>query len=201
MIKALSLFFILLLTLGGCATKQNSLNSGSAGASSSDMQARMVAYVNSIRQKGAVCAPPAPALAYNSSLERAAQAHAKDMALNNKLSHTGSGTATDPAKSAIGVGSSHVERILYFGYPNKVGNLLGENITYTKFSKSGTEDYFTNFKAAISTIMHDRAHCEIVMNPRFTDIGMGMYKTDDRFYFAMDLGERTKEVQRVNFPQ
>ena len=199
MIKALTLLLIVLFALSGCATKQNSVNKESTRAASSDIQSKMVAYVNSIRQKGAVCAPPAPPLTYNILLERAAQAHAKDMALNNKLSHTGSGTATDPAKSAVGVGSSHIERILYFGYPNKVGNLLGENITYTKFKSVGSKDYFTNFKQAIKNLMNDRTHCEIIMNPRFSDIGMGMYKTDDRFYFVMDLGERTKETQSGNF--
>lgn len=192
---------MMLITLVGCATKEINLNGVNQGDSYDSVQSRMVAYVNSIRQKGAVCAPPAPPLAYSSALERAAQAHAKDMALNNKLSHTGSGTVTDPAKSAVGVGSSHVERILYFGYPNKVGNLLGENITYVKFKSTGSQDYFTNFKKAIQNLVKDRTHCEIIMNPRFTDIGMGMYKTDDRFYFAMDLGERTKEVKNFNLPR
>ena len=192
MLKIVAAVSSLLFLFNACATDGSSVESENRISSSSDMQSKMVAYVNSIRQKGAVCSPPAAPLSYNSSLERAAQAHSKDMALNNKLSHTGSGTATDPAKSAVGVGSTHIERILYFGYPNKTGHLLGENVTYTKFSKTKSKDYFTNFKAAMETIMHDRAHCEIVMNPRFNDIGMGLYATDDRVYFTMALGERVK---------
>ena len=190
MIKKIEFLLLALLLLGGCATKQNSIHANDQNNSHGDMQSKMVAYVNNIRQKGATCAPPAGTLVYNSSLERAAQAHAKDLALNNKFSHTGSGTATDPAKSAIGVGSSHIERILYFGYPNKPGKLLGENLSYTKFKKHGTQDYYTHFKNAIKNLMSDRTHCENIMNPRFTDIGMGMYKSDDRYYFVMNLGER-----------
>ena len=190
MLKIVAAASSLLVLFSACATDGSSLNSENRISSSSDMQSKMVAYVNTIRQQGATCAPPAAPLAYNSSLERAAQAHAKDMALNNRLSHTGSGTATDPAKSAVGVGSTHVERILYFGYPKKEGKLLGENITYTKFNIVKTQDYMTNFKKAVKNVIDDRVHCEILMNPRFTDIGMSMYKSDDRYYFVMNLGER-----------
>ncbi len=179
----------LLLGLSGCATKQENIGNGNINDTSISTQSRMAQYVNSIRQQGATCAPPAAPLRLNSALESAAAAHAKDMALNNTLSHTGSGTASDPAKSALGVGSTHVDRILYFGFPNKPGSLLGENISYSKFRISGSKDYFVNFKKVISNIMHDRTHCEIMMNPRFTDIGMAMYKSDDRYYFAMTLGE------------
>lgn len=179
----------LLLAVNGCATKQDGIANSNTNNTSMSTESRMAQYVNSIRQNGATCAPPAAPLRLNSALEAAAAAHAKDMALNNTLSHTGSGTATDPAKSALGVGSTHVDRILYFGFPNKPGRLLGENITYSKFRTTGTKDYFANFKNAISTIVKDRTHCEIMMNPRFTDIGMAMYKSDDRYYFAMTLGE------------
>ncbi len=190
MIKKRELLLLVVLLLGGCATKQNSIHTNDQNSSHGDMQSKMVEYVNYIRQKGATCAPPAPPLHYNQSLEQAAKSHAKDMALNRKLSHKGSGTDTDLAKRAAGVGSTHIERILYFGYPNKVGNLLGETITYTKLKRSGSNDYFSHFKRAIKNLMDDRVHCETVMNPRFTDVGMGMYKGNDRYYFVMDLGER-----------
>lgn len=180
---------ILLLGLSGCATKQENISNGDINNTSMSIQSRMAQYVNSIRQQGATCAPPAAPLRLNSALESAAAAHAKDMALNNSFSHTGSGTASDPAKSALGVGSTHVERILYFGFPHKPERLVGENLAYSKFRTTGTKDYYTNFKHAISNLINDRAHCEIIMNPRFTDIGMAMYKSDDRYYFAMTLGE------------
>ena len=189
MLKIVSIIFTLLFFFTSCATKGSAINSDNRASNISDMQSRMVAYVNTIRQKGAMCAPPAPALNYNSSLERAAQEHAKDMALNNRFSHTGSGTSTDLAKSAVGVGSSHIERIIYFGYPNKPGKLLGEVLSYTKVKDHG-DDYFAHFKHAIKNLINDRTHCEIVMNPRFSDVGMGMYKSDDRYYFVMNLGEK-----------
>jgi uncharacterized protein YkwD len=179
----------LLLSVNGCATKQDGIGNSNTNNTSMSTESRMVQYVNSIRQKGATCAPPAPPLRLNSALEAAAAAHAKDMALNNTLSHTGSGTATDPAKSALGAGSTHIDRILYFGFPNKPGRLLGEDLTYSKFSISKSKDYFVNFKKAMTNLMNDRVHCESIMNPRFTDVGMAMYKSDDRYYFAMTLGE------------
>jgi len=183
------LMLALLFGLNGCATKQESIANVDINNTTITSDAKMVSYINNIRSKGATCAPAAPPLQFNSALKAAAAAHAKDMALSQKLSHIGSGTATDPAKKSIGVGSTHIDRILYFGFPKRVNKLVGEEITYTKFNITGSQNYDVNFKKAISNLMNDREHCKNIMNRRFTDIGMAMYKANDRYYFVMDLGE------------
>jgi len=151
-----------------------------------------VNYINQVRAKGAVCAPPAPPLNSNYYLERAAFAHANDMATNHFLSHTGSGTQTDPARKAPGVGSNFFERILFFGYPAKKYDLVGENITYIKDSIVSSKKKFESFKKAIDSFLKDPAHCRILMEPRFKDVGVG-YKSDGKgLYWVIDLGETTK---------
>ncbi len=184
---------VALLSLSGCATKEGNLSQPQAATNinitDNTMESKMVAYVNSLRAKGATCGPAAPRLNLNSALKHAASSHAKDMALNSIFSHSGSGTATDPAKSALGVGSSHIERFLYFGFPNKPGKLVGEVLGKSKFTVTHTKDFMANAKHAINNLMKDQPHCEIIMNPRFTDIGIGVYKNDGAYYVDIDLGE------------
>lgn len=182
------LLFVLmaLFFLSGCATKPEIPNTNTTLGS---YQSQMKAYVNNIRANGTICGSPTQGLQENSALKSAALAHARDMAYNNFLSHTGSGTVSDPAKSAVGAGSDHVQRILYFGYPHKVGYLLGEAIANVPFRKTKTQDYMINFKYAISKIIHDRAHCELLMNPHFNYVGMAMVKGSDSYYFVMDLAQ------------
>ncbi len=149
-----------------------------------------VNYINQIRAKGAKCAPPAPPLKSNYYLERAAFAHANDMATNHFLKHTGSGTQTDPAKKAPGIGSIFFERVLFFGYPAKTYDLVGENITYIKNSiVDGNKNRFASFKKAIDIFLADPPHCKILMEPRFRDVGVG-YKSDGNgIYWVVDFGE------------
>ncbi len=190
MSKILSITFVLLFFFSACATNKSSLNKENRIDSRSNMQSKMLAYVNNIRQNGATCAAPASPLTYNSFLQKSAEAHARDMAINNKLSHTGSGTETDPAKKSIGIGSTYVERILYFGYPNKPGKLLGESLAFTKFNKNSKKDYYDHFKEAVKNLMNDTTHCKIIMNPRFSNVGMSMQRGKDGYYLVIDLGEK-----------
>jgi len=158
----------------------------------SPYKSQMLYYINQLRGGKAKCSPPAPPLIWNESLEKAATAHSRDMAINHMLSHSGSGTSYDVAKPMPGTSSSFIDRINYFGYKTKEYMLVGENITTVPISKTKTPDLMANFKHAVDNIVNDKTHCEILMNPRFQYIGMGMYKTNDKYYFTMDLAEAEK---------
>jgi len=148
--------------------------------------------VNEIRAKGAYCAPAAPPLRLNNYLETAAAAHAKDMALHGFLGHIGSGTQTDPAKKAPGIGSYFMDRILFFGYPAKSYDQVGENATLTKDKQNYKFPLKTHFKKALELYVNDPPHCKILLNPRFKDVGIGVYKSGKKYYWVMDLGEPPK---------
>ena len=151
---------------------------------------QVLSHINNIRLSGATCGAPTKPLNWNNTLENVAKAQSKDMALNNFVSHIGSGTALDPAKPSIGVGSTFVDRIEYFGYGVRAGQLVGENITRTNIKSVKSTDIMPNFKRAMTIIVNDKPHCEILMNPRFQDIGVAMYRRGGHYYFAMELAER-----------
>jgi len=197
-----TIFIFLIFFISSCSNnqpqiKKNELQKATApllsnNALSYEFKLKALNYINQIRAKGTKCSPPAPPLKLNKFLEDAANAHAKDMALNNFLEHTGSGTQTDPAKPTNGIGSIFYERILFFGYPAKPYDLTGENITFTKFKTLRTKNLFKHFKKAVKIFLDDPPHCKIFMNPRFQDVGIGIFKTDKRYYWVLDFGEIKK---------
>ena len=183
-----------LIGISGCSVdnkkaKINKIGKNFTPLQNNSYKYQMLAYMNNLRAKGAKCAPPAPPLNWNTNLETAASYHVRDMKEHNTLSHTGSGTLSDPAKKTIGVGSSYMDRIEFFGIPVKPHMLVGENITFTYFRNVKSDQIMPNFKKAMSNIMYDDAHCKIFMNPRFNNIGVAMAKNRDRHYFVMDLAE------------
>lgn len=179
-----------------CSTKNSSIGSKKSVSNTykannlSSYTEQMLSYINKVRANGAVCAQPAGPLQWSSKLEQAAKSHVKDMALNDTVSHIGSGTALDPAKSDIGIGSTFIDRIKYFGYNVKTGQLVGENLTKTYIKLTKSDKLIPNFKRAITNLINDKPHCEIIMNPRFNDVGMAMFKRGDMYYFTMELAQR-----------
>lgn len=152
----------------------------------------MSSYVSDIRVKGSTCAAPANPVSWNSTLATIAQAHAKDIAEIGKITHSGSGSMLDPARPSINVGSTFIERMKYYGYGAKAGQLVGENLARTNIKITKSEEPMPNFKRAIANLMKDRVHCESIMNPRFNEIGMAVYRKGEHYYFVMELGERAK---------
>ena len=172
------------------SSTNNSVPNVSNSISIDSQKEQMLSYINQIRAKGAVCAPPTGTLSWNNTLEQIAQSHVKDMALNDTVTHAGSGTALDPAKSEVGMGSTFIDRIKYFGYSVQAGQLVGENLTRINIKSTKSNKFMPNFKKAIQNIVNDKVHCEIMMNPRFNDIGMAMFKRGNNYYFTMELAER-----------
>jgi uncharacterized protein YkwD len=160
-----------------------------ANESQYSIKQKLLKYTNSIRIKGANCSPAAKPLKWNTKLERAANAQVADMAVNKYLSHRGSNTSYDIAGIALNKQSNFIDRIKYFGFPFTAGNLIGENIARidTKYTK--TDNVLTNYKRAVKNWLKDPSHCKILMDKRFSDVGISYYKKGGIYYFVMDLGE------------
>jgi uncharacterized protein YkwD len=123
-------------------------------ASEARDEAEVLRLANLRRQSGATCGsityPPAPALTMTPALRCAARLHSSDMSARGYFSHT----------TPEGIGFS--ARIDQAGY---VWETIGENIA------SG---YLTP-EAVVDGWMRSPGHCQNIMNPRFTELGVGRF--------------------------
>jgi uncharacterized protein YkwD len=112
---------------------------------------RMLALVNQARAAPRRCGDrsfaAAPALAWDTTLEKVAAQHATDMALNDYFSHT----ARD--------GSTPAQRVTRAGYPWR---MTGENIAAGQLSP----------EAAVAGWIKSPGHCENLMNAGYTEMGV-----------------------------
>jgi uncharacterized protein YkwD len=143
------------IIVGSVAPPQATVGAGSptqaapSGGSVSCTVTRNASYVSQIaslvnaeRTKAGL-----PALAINSLLENAAQAHAADMACNSMISHTGSnGSSVYSRIVAAGYSPSYSEEIIYAG--------------------GGPQ-------AAVTWWMNDKIHRDAILNPKSTEMGAG----------------------------
>jgi uncharacterized protein YkwD len=192
-----AIFITLIILFSGCNSAQKNIEPKVAAVDKNEInlspyKAEFVNEIANIRAKGTNCGGPADALRANPMLEAAAKAHVKDMATNHFVQHDGSGTATDPARRGMGIGSNFIDRIIFFGYPAKTHDLVGETIAFTKDSLVKSNDIKKHFKRALQIILNDPSHCKILMNPRFKDVGIGTYRTKDGYYWAIEYGEIKK---------
>jgi uncharacterized protein YkwD len=125
--------------------------------------------VNAARAGGRRCGakyfPPVAPLTLNSSLTQAALAHSREMAKNDRLDHRGRDGSTPAAR---------VERAGYGAH-----RIVGENIAAGAMTPVEVTDGW----------LGSRAHCENIMDGRFTQIGIayaeslntaaGVYWTQD----------------------
>ena len=113
----------------------------------------MLQLVNETRAASQVCGatsmPPASPLTLNQLLNQAAQGHSHDMASNDFFSHYGSDNST------------YDQRIKAQGYSFSEAS---ENIA--AIGKTPKE--------TLIQWMASEAHCKNIMNPDFTQLGMGM---------------------------
>ncbi len=129
------------------------VQSGSlAPSGSSALAERALQLVNEARARGARCGKrsfaPAPPLRLSDVLSDVASEHAIDMAENNYFDHI------DPR------GESPADRIHAVGYRER---LVGENIAYGVGS----------VKEAVQGWLDSPDHCENIMDPRFSQMGIG----------------------------
>jgi len=115
------------------------------------VSARVLQLVNAARTHGRRCGgevfPAVAPVRLSSTLERAAREHVRDMASHNFFEHEGSD------------GSSPTQRLARTGYRWR---LTGENIAYGP----------TSADEVVSGWLASPGHCENIMEPRFTEMGI-----------------------------
>lgn len=121
------------------------------GLSAQQVQERMVALVNAARAQARSCGatrhPAAPPVRWSPVLERAASAHAADMARHDYFSHT----ARD--------GSTPAQRAQRAGYRYRI---TGENIAGGQLTP----------EAAVDGWLRSPAHCANLMRPDYEDMAV-----------------------------
>ena len=126
---------------------------------------------------------------WNRFLTKAAEAHARDMAVHKFISHLGSGDRTDYARKGPGQGSNFYERIIFYGYPAKPGNTAGEILTVTKDSIVGTQEIMPHFQHAIENFLKSQKHSYVLKNPRLNRVGVAAYRAGKAIYWVIELVE------------
>jgi uncharacterized protein YkwD len=115
------------------------------------VSARVLELVNEARAHARRCGSErysaVPPVRLSATLARAARAHARDMATHNFFEHTGSD------------GSTPTARLARTGYRWR---LTGENIAYGP----------TSPEEVVSGWLASPGHCENIMEPRFTEMGL-----------------------------
>jgi len=140
------------------------------GSAMTERELQMVTLVNEARAVGQTCGqfgyfPPAPPLKPADLLAAAAQAHSDDMFAKDFFSHTGSD------------GSAPWDRMDRQGYQ---WSRAGENIA------AG----YSDAAAATQGLVDSPGHCRNIMNPDFTEIGVGVATGDSGYgiYWTQKFG-------------
>lgn len=137
-----------------------------------DLQAGLLARVNAVRARGANCGSagrfgPAPPLAWNGLLARAAERHSRDMAAGNFFSHSGSD------------GHELRERAEAAGYEWRT---LAENIAGGRDTVGGVVDQW----------LASPGHCANLLKPDLVHVGVACVAGGPRntyvTYWTMALG-------------
>ena len=149
----------------------------------------LLSYINNIRTTGASCGAATKPLRWNSSLQEAAKAHARDIGINNFVGHMGSGTLYDDVGRALGKPSTFIDRIKYFGFPFPPKVLIGEIISKVTMKYKSKNNLMISFNRAIKNWLKDPPHCRLIMNKRFTDGAIAYYKRNEEYFFIINLGE------------
>jgi uncharacterized protein YkwD len=125
----------------------------------------LLRLVNGLRSRGCNCGdtkmPPVPSVTWNASLEKAAWLHSKDMSEQKYFDHIAPN------------GSNPGQRLDAAGYR---WLRYGENIA------TG----FTNEQAAVLGWLSSPKHCRNMMDPNFTEVGVGRFD----ILWTMELGHR-----------
>jgi len=126
---------------------------------------------------------PAPALKWSEELYNAAAEHSDDMATSDTFQHEGSGTESDWTGIEFGRASTVQERLENNGYNDWTS--YGENIA------AGTER--NTAQKAVDAWLESDSHCAILMDPKFTEVGMAHAEDAEAIYthyWTQDFGTR-----------
>jgi uncharacterized protein YkwD len=136
----------------------------------SDEFSEMLMLVNTARAKGGMCGnvsfPASSPLRYDAVLELVAQKHSEDMNAANELGHVSPvGSIYNPAGSVLR------ERINREGYSWQV---IGENVAWN----------YPDVAELVAAWLDSPHHCENILNPEFTELGVGKAGT----YWTQNFG-------------
>ena len=123
-------------------------------ATTDTLQTELLGLVNAQRQQAG-----SPSLRLNHQLNQAAQRHARDLATEGSLSHTGSD------------GSTMQTRIEATGYR---WTAIGENIARGQ----------RNPEAVMDSWMNSQGHRSNILNPAFSELGLGYAEADGQQYWV-----------------
>ena len=108
---------------------------------------------------------------WNDKLYRASYEHLQDLIASQTFAHKGSGTESDWTGYKAGIQSDLVDRSEAYAY---IWSHLGENL-----AGGSTMD---ETQEAINAWLESDSHCENLMDPSFTEVGMAMIKDDSSLY-------------------
>jgi uncharacterized protein YkwD len=155
-----------------CAFTVNTARTQSRPATAESFKQEFLRYINNTRARGCNCGskwfPPAPPLVWNTTLQKSAFAHAKDMDNKNYFSHTSKD------------GRNMTDRIVLNGYAfnGYKSFMVGENIAMGQQSISQVmKEWFES-----------EGHCHNLMNPGYKEIGIAQYND----YWVQDFGGRVQ---------
>ncbi len=141
--------------------------------------------VNNARSQTQECGtkgifPATTALKWNEKLYKAAYEHMQDLIKSKTFAHEGSGTESDWAGYALNKKSDLIERAENYNYD---WSRLGENL--------GGGTNLTQAQEMVQAWLESDYHCENLMNPNFTELGMVMIKSEGSLYthyWAQEFG-------------
>jgi uncharacterized protein YkwD len=145
--------------------------------------------INSLRAMPQICAQPTTPLVWSESLYNAAKEHALDMAVNNMLSHEGSGTNTDITAKKLGLnrGSHFYERVNKEKDSKKA--LSGELLLAVSANAMKTPKEVLNYWINRSN------DCKVIMDKRFSKVALSKVinnKTQKAYWVLLLAGARAK---------
>jgi len=191
-IKLLSIIIISSLFIG-CGTTDNNVVIAGVKNRQIDIsvkQQELIEAINHARSVKRDCYPnddsrgvmgPSPKLYWNNNLYASALEHSTDLAQSNTFSHYGSGTSSDI--TGDGKPSIFYERIVANGYSNYYS--VGENI-------AGGQK---NLEEVMKAWLASPGHCENIMNPNYTEVGVAIVtKADSTYgiYWTQNFGSKRK---------
>jgi len=165
------------------ATTQINTTSNVASKPKLTIKQATLKAINEARGLNQICSRAVFPLRWNKQLYVRAKEHSIDMAVNGKLSHVGSGTATDiTAKNLkINRGSYFFERVNQKVNSRKI--LSGELIIRT------TTNTLKGPKELIDYWIKNPKDCKVIMDSRFSDVALAkvISNKDNKAYWTLLL--------------
>ena len=132
--------------------------------------------VNDARTKPQDCGtkgsfPATTTLIWNEKLYKAGYEHMQDLIASQTFAHAGSGTESDWTGYALGKESDLIERAENYDYN---WARLGENL--------GGGTSISQVEEMVQGWLESDYHCENLMNPNFTEVGVVMIKKEGSLY-------------------